>query len=353
MIVKDEEDVLAQCLTSVKGVADEIVIVDTGSADRTKEIAAKFTNKVYDFDWIDDFSAARNFSFSLATADYILWLDADDVLLPEDRIKFEALKKNIPPDVGAVMMKYNTGFDAQGNVTFSYYRERLTKRALNFQWREPVHEYLDGWGKRINSDICVTHAKPRGRPGGRNIEIYEKLLAEGRTLSARGQYYYARELKDTQRYGDAAKWFARFLDSGKGWIEDNIAACGELAKCRLAENKPEEALAAMLRGFRYDVPRAELCCQIGYYFKELGNYGQAAFWFELVLTLKIDDTNWGFQQEDCKGYIPCVELAVCYDKLGAYKKAAAFNEMAAVYKPDSSAVAYNRNYFKSLSNNKS
>ena len=78
MIVRNEEDVLGRCLESVKDIVDEIIIVDTGSTDRTKEIAGRFTNTVYDFPWIDDFSAARNFSFSKATMDYQMWLDADE-----------------------------------------------------------------------------------------------------------------------------------------------------------------------------------------------------------------------------------------------------------------------------------
>ena len=84
MIVRNEEKVLARCLESVRGCVDEIIIVDTGSSDGTKEIAARFTDKIYDFEWIDDFSAARNYSFEQATGDYLLWLDADDVLLPAD-----------------------------------------------------------------------------------------------------------------------------------------------------------------------------------------------------------------------------------------------------------------------------
>ena len=67
MIVKNEEKVLARCLDSLEGLMDEIIIVDTGSTDRTKEIAAGYTDKIYDFEWVDDFSAARNFSFSKAT----------------------------------------------------------------------------------------------------------------------------------------------------------------------------------------------------------------------------------------------------------------------------------------------
>ncbi len=71
MIVKNEEKVLGRCLDSIADLMDEIIIVDTGSTDRTKEIAKKYTEHIYDFEWIDDFSAARNFSFSKATKDYI------------------------------------------------------------------------------------------------------------------------------------------------------------------------------------------------------------------------------------------------------------------------------------------
>ena len=117
MIVKNEEDTLRRCIRSVKDIADEVIIVDTGSTDKTKEIAKELTDHVYDFEWIDDFSAARNFAYSKATKDYILILDADDVLLAEDRKKFKKLKKTLDPAVDMVMMKYNVGYDSDGNVT--------------------------------------------------------------------------------------------------------------------------------------------------------------------------------------------------------------------------------------------
>ena len=85
MIVKNEEDVLARCLDCAINFADEIIIVDTGSTDRTKEIAALYTEQVYDFEWIDDFAAARNFAFSKATMEYCMWLDADDIIRFEDQ----------------------------------------------------------------------------------------------------------------------------------------------------------------------------------------------------------------------------------------------------------------------------
>ena len=78
MIVKNEEKLLARCLDSVADLMDEIIIVDTGSTDRTKEIAARYTDKVFDFAWVNDFAAARNFAFSKASMKYIYSADARD-----------------------------------------------------------------------------------------------------------------------------------------------------------------------------------------------------------------------------------------------------------------------------------
>ena len=95
MIVRDEEGTLRRCLDSVKEVVDEIIIVDTGSRDHTAEIAREFTEKVYEFQWIDDFSAARNYGLERATQDYCMWLDADDVLKPEEAEKIQRDRKSV------------------------------------------------------------------------------------------------------------------------------------------------------------------------------------------------------------------------------------------------------------------
>ncbi len=347
MIVKNEENIIDKCLVSVQDIVDEVIIVDTGSTDRTKEIARKYTDAIYDFEWIDDFSAARNFSFGKATKDYILWLDADDILQPKDRAEFKSLKETLHSSVDAVMMKYNTGFDTQGNVTFSYFRERLVKRSCLFQWREPVHEYLEISGNIINSDVCITHTKTAYAPTNRNLSIFEKLLSQGKELSLRGLYYYARELKDNGRFHEAIEYFNRFLLSGKGWVEDNIAACSELARCFGEEEMQEQQFLALTRSFIYDTPRAEICCQIGYIYKTRGDYYKAVFWFQLATTLKKPENSWGFFQNDFWGYVPCIELSVCYDRLGCRKEAERYNELAGKYKPNDPAVEYNRIYFES------
>ena len=108
MIVKNEEAVLARCLDSIADLMDEIIIVDTGSTDHTKEIAAKYTSQIYDFKWTSDFSAARNFSFSKANMDYIYTADADEVLDDFNHERFLRLKNALLPEIEIVQMKYVT-----------------------------------------------------------------------------------------------------------------------------------------------------------------------------------------------------------------------------------------------------
>lgn len=92
MIIKDEEKSLKSSLSSIISAADELVIVDTGSKDKSKEIAQKFTNKVYDFKWVEDFAKARNFGLRFATKKYVLFWDSDFFIDEESLIFLKKLK---------------------------------------------------------------------------------------------------------------------------------------------------------------------------------------------------------------------------------------------------------------------
>lgn len=346
MIVKNEEEVIARCLESVADLVEQIIIVDTGSTDRTKELAAAFTDRIYDFPWIDDFAAARNYAFDQATMDYCMWLDADDILLPEDRRAFRKAKEALTGDVSVVMMKYNTGFDENGNVTFSYYRERLIKSRAGMRWVGAVHEVVPAVGKVIYNDCAVTHRKLRPSDPDRNLRIFEGLIAKGEALDPRQQFYYGRELYYHKRYADAIKVFEAFLDSRAGWLENVIDACAQCAYCYYGLGKDEEALCCLLRSFLYEVPRAELCCDIGRHFFDRRRFELAAYWYTRALESRRDERRGGFVSADCYGYIPCIQLCVCYDAMGDREKAKIYNELAAHYKPDSAAVAANRRYFE-------
>lgn len=346
MIVRNEEDVLARCLESAADLVDEIVIVDTGSTDRTREIAERFTSRIYDFTWTDDFAAARNYAFSLAEKDYCMWLDADDVLLEADRTAFQTLKESLDPAVCVVMAKYNTGFDESGNVTFSYYRERLIKNHMGLLWEGAVHEAITPAGQILYGGFAVTHRKLRPSDPERNLRIYEKQLAQGVELEPRQQFYYGRELYYHRRYKEAVQVFERFLDEGRGWMENNIDACCHCAYCYERLNRPEQALQSLLRSFAYDRPRAEVCCELGRWFFQREELALAAYWYSLALTCPRDDSRGGFVSPDCYGYLPCIQLCVCYSRLGDARRAERMNELAAAFKPDSEAVLHNRAFFR-------
>lgn len=346
MIVKNEQDVIGRCLDCVKDIADEIIIVDTGSNDLTKSIVSQYTDKIYDFEWIEDFSAARNFAFSKATKDYIMWLDADDIILEVDREKLLNLKENLDFSVDMVMIKYNVAFDENDNPTLSYYRERLFKRSANYKWVDPIHEVIPLSGKIIYSDGAISHKKLYRNDPLRNLRIFEKMISEGKVLEPRQQFYYTRELYYNGRYEEAIKNFTDFLDSGMGWIENSISACKDLSVCYYKIDNENMALQSLLRSLEFDEPRAEICCDIGKHFFDRQQYKIAIFWYKLALTRKQEDNSFGFVLNDCYGYIPYVQLCVCYDKLGDMKTAIEYNEKAGKIKPNDSSFIHNREYFK-------
>ncbi|NBH70734.1 glycosyltransferase [Clostridiaceae bacterium] len=347
MIVKNEEPVLARCLETVGRLVDEIIIVDTGSEDKTREIAGEYGAKVYEFAWKDDFAAARNEAFSKASMDYCMWLDADDVLTEENQKKLSELKGYLDKDTDVVMMKYETARDGEGNPLFSYERERLIRNGKGFRWEGRVHEAIVPSGKIVHSDIAVTHCKMGPGDGDRNLRIYERMIQEGEVLSGRSLFYYGRELLAHKRYGDAIKVFESFL-GGDGWVENKIEACLNLAECFRALGQAEEAARALLGSFLYGSPRGEACFELGQHFQSHKQWRQAVFWYETALRLNPEEENGGFVRWDYYGYLPEINLCVCYDRLGDRQKAYSYHRRSKKRKPDAEAVLWNEKYFHDM-----
>ena len=235
-----------------------------------------------------------------------------------------------------------------GHVTFSYYRERLIKNHTGMRWTGAVHEAITPFGKVLHADFAVTHRKTRPSDPDRNLRIYEAQLAAGKSLEPRQQFYYGRELYYHHRWAEALAVFEQFLEEGRGWVENEIDACCHCAYCHKELGHDQAALAALFRTFAYDRPRAEACCEIGSWFFQRERYRQAAYWYALALTCARDDSRGAFVSPDCYGYLPCIQLCVCYSRLGDPKRAEVFNELAASCKPDSPAVCHNRAVFQSL-----
>lgn len=345
MIVRNEEETLPRCLDSVGDVVDEIIIVDTGSTDGTKAAAAAYTQKIFDFPWIQDFSAARNFAFDQATMEYQLWLDADDILPPQEREKLRRLKETLDSGVDLVTMKYQTHFDEAGNPILISTRERLVKRSKGYRWQDPIHEYMPMSGNILHSDIVVVHQKPpTDTVSTRNLLIYESIEYKD-PLTPRQEYYFARELMDHGQHAKALYYFGRFLDGGRGWSEDCIAACYAMARCHRALGRREDALPVLLRSFTYGSPRAEICSQVGYHYQARREFAAALEWFKFAAGLAVPDTM-GFFLNRYWHYVPNLEAGVCCYHLGDITQANWFNEQAAKDRPQDPAVLNNRQLYQ-------
>lgn len=141
MIMKNEERFLRDCLESVREVADEIVIVDTGSTDRSVEIAQEYGAKVVHHAWNDDFSAARNISLENATGDWALWLDADERLAQGEGQLLRSLIETAAPGVGGYMVNIRNFMQMTENPEVCWHRAcRLFRRLPGVRFTGRIHE---------------------------------------------------------------------------------------------------------------------------------------------------------------------------------------------------------------------
>lgn len=177
MIARDEEKNLENCLNSVKKLVDEIIIViDTRSKDKTKEIALKFTNKVFDFKWNDNFSEARNFSISKATGNWILVLDADEVIAEKDCIKIRNLSEKDQAEAYYFTWRNytnNTGVANWISCKNDEYEE--SKQAAGFSISKYLRFFKNKGYKytgRIHETIGTSIRKSNGKIFNTNIVIH-------------------------------------------------------------------------------------------------------------------------------------------------------------------------------------
>ena len=323
MIVKNEEKILERCLDSVADLVDEIVIADTGSTDATREIARRYTEKVYDFPWTDDFSAARNFVFSRATQEYIYSADADEVLSPENRERFRLLKETLLPEVEIVQMKYAN--QLQFNTVYNYdeeYRPKVFKRKRDFVWEAPIHETVRLEPVIYDSDIVITHL-PGESHVKRDLANFQKHWRQGYRLPKRLLGMYARELLIAGDEEDFAQAAPVFLEAAA----DNERDGEEMAQsCCVA------ARAARLAGdtvsfFKYtskviaEEACSEICCEMGHFYEGLSDWEEAAIWYynavyetRPILALQSGG------KESLEGLIRCYEALGCPEQADIYRE---------------------------------
>ncbi len=324
MIVKNEENCLERCLKSLLPIADELIVVDTGSTDSTKEIAAKYTDKISDFAWTGSFADARNYSFSLAKGDYIYCADADEELDEENIEKFLILKKSLLEEIEIVQMYYCN--QLENNTIYNFDRElrpKLYKRLRTFNWLEPIHEQVNLNPVIFDSDIEIIH-RPASVHAGRDLARFEKMIEDGEVISDRLLDIYVKELYiagDKDNFAKALPYFEGLCD------RENIDEDSLLCALTIAL-KASMQLEDINRQFKYALRAAaskgssELCCELGNWFFEREMYEEAALWYynaafetEALINIK------------CDKEIPLIRLSECYEKLADYELARQYKDM--------------------------
>lgn len=326
MIVKNEERVLARCLDSLRGLADEIIIVDTGSTDATKRIAAEYTDRIYDFAWTGDFSEARNFAFSKAGMEYIYSADADEVLDEENRTAFLQMKEVLLPEIEIVQMYYVNQL-ANGTI-YNYDKElrpKLFKRNRTFRWQGAIHEQVGITPVIYDSAICIQHL-PEENHKDRDLAAFARLTAAGEHLDKRLHNIYAKELfisGEAKDFLAARSFFQKSCkDESRGEEELMEAACVAARAARLAGDVADFFKYAMKVVASEGC--AEICCELGAFYMEREDYDEAIVWLYNAAyeTESILDIHSG-------GDLPLRGLAKCYQELGNEEQAAEYSRLAA------------------------
>lgn len=325
MIVKNEEKVLARCLDSLKDLVEEIIIVDTGSTDATKQIAANYTDKIYDFEWIDDFSAARNFSFSKATMDYIYVADADEVIDEENRQRFLLLKECLLSEIDIVQMKYANQLSF--NTTYNFdmeYRPKLYKRLRTFRWIEPIHECVELSPVIYDSDIIIFH-RPISNHATRDFGIFQRIIKKEGILSNKLYQMYARELfiaGEDKDFLEAYEFFKSYENRPDCSERDRKIYECVLSKCSLIREDISGLMKYALHNIADGKGSSEVCYILGEYFFSIGDYKEATIWYYNAV-----------YETECElnihmaGDYPLKRLAECYHYLGNKEQEEAFQQL--------------------------
>lgn len=339
VICKNEEKNLPRFLGSFVGAVDEIVLVDTGSTDKSKEIALEFGAKVYDFEWVDSFCKARNFAFSKVTTDYVVWADCDDVL--DNKEAFIKWRDHAMKFVDYWLNTYHYAVDEKLNPIISFVRERVFRMSIDPTWHYDLHEGVlpkAEWSKNYITTWSIKHlrdAEDMAQDRSRNIRMLDKMVAEG-PLDPRLQFYYGKELWEAQRPQDAIPAFEKSMAMNLE-PHDRLLACqyAGYATLFVLDQTPKEdlnkrnellnkAIDFANQGLKLDPNRAEFHVLIADAYLRSGDISKAIPFFAAAKAcVKNFDSPYAqpaFSFKNLYGEAPSIQLAKVYAHLGMLDK---------------------------------
>ncbi len=307
LIARNEERFLARCLDSVRGIVDEIVLVDTGSTDRTMEIAARYGAKVIQYPWADDFAAARNISLEHATGDWALWLDADEEIAPESAGKIRQAVEATPPHVGGFMVRIQNWLQSTerkaGSEMAVHHACRLFRRVPGVRFEGRIHEQnlrsLIGLGYSYiwQEDLVLDHFGYAGEimalrnKHERFIRMLRREVEECPDESLRafqlfnlGNAYFT--------FGDmesAAKYLGQSVELADVAEEYTVTAFVELASALQRLGRSRDGLKICDRAETLGIEQAGLCFARGYCLLHEERYEEAGTAFQSAIGLGEQD----------------------------------------------------------------
>ncbi len=275
MIVKNEESRLERCLDSIKPIIDnvsgELIITDTGSTDRTVEIAKKYTDNVLHFDWCDDFSAARNTAFSAAKGEWFMFVDADDVFAEyDDLIAF--FNSGECEKYGSASFTYRNIRSEDKQDHIDQYVIRIVRRFPQTRFVGRIHEVLDPMPEPIKKlDTIVEHYGyfyDSGNDAAAKMKRNERILLKELEEAPEGErksillYYYLYEELREQETGKAEQYLDKGIEKALETKSDAIIPfMHEKARIYLSRGENERTLELCDRYFSLDTEmRAEEIC---------------------------------------------------------------------------------------------
>lgn len=337
IIVKNEEKVIRRCLESIYGIPDEIVIVDTGSTDRTKEIALEYSNLVFDYVWEHDFSKARNFAADRATGKWILAIDADEFV---DRDSFSNFIRNFreqTPQANILAVQIVNFVGTRGQSTVLNYHERLYINNGTIRYYRSIHEMLkhkDGLEKKGISELQIFHSgymedvvKNKNK-SERNLTLLKnKKNKEPIDYFFLGNEYY--QLKD---YDRAIQYYKKAYQQKENISHDWVLKLlVRLTNCLTAIGRSKEALEVINSSIEVFPEIVDYQFLKGQIYAELDKTEDAIVIFENIIRnkdqLKADSST------DYLEYLPHKYLGELYEKkanlslaVKHYSKALTINE---------------------------
>lgn len=334
IIVKNEEENIKKCLDKLSKLEYEIIVVDTGSTDNTKNIVRQYTDKVYDFTWCDDFSAARNFAIEKANQEYVLMVDSDEFLVDFHKKDFETLLLQHPKEVGRIHR--NNIFTRNG---MDYTSKELVNRVFPkkyYRYTGKIHEQIVA----LKSEEYVTYEVPlffdhigyngeekdRKNKAQRNIQLLLRSLREDGedpyTLYQLGKGYYFQE-----DYKEAADYFGRALMYDLNTKLEYVIDMVEMYGYSLINSNQLEHALLMENIYEEFSHSADFVYMMGFIYMNCGMFKEAIREFASASKYK-----------SCKvigvnSYLSFYNLGVIYECIGDKEKAVYYYKQCGSYEP--------------------